>query len=138
MKKQSLVHSDLADPIRDYDAHIYFTEKTQGLAEKLREKLIAQFSGKTLRVGPLFNEWIGPHTAFMFELNFTKENLEPVLSYLFHHRDNLSVLIHEVTDNDPRDHTLGAIWLGKKVELDFSKLSPVPEGSCRLQSDLFI
>ena len=35
-------------------------------------------------------------------------------------RKGLTVLVHEVTDRDLHDHTEGALWMGDKVQLDFS------------------
>ncbi len=36
----------------------------------------------------------------------------------------LAVLVHENTGNYIRDHSIGAFWMGKVLELDFSKLDP--------------
>ena len=117
------------DPIREFDAHVYYSEATRKLAEDLRARLLMEFSPEEMRIGPLINRPIGPHPLPMFELNFRREYAERIRRWLANHRGVLTVLVHEVTGDDPRDHTVGATWLGSPLELDFSQLDPPPPPS---------
>jgi aromatic ring-cleaving dioxygenase len=60
----------------------------------------------------------------MFELNFIRGKRDELVRWLTLNRGEHTVLVHEVTGDDPRDHTIGALWLGEPVQLDFSKLEP--------------
>jgi DOPA 4,5-dioxygenase len=57
----------------------------------------------------------------MFELNFPKHLFKEISKWLALHRGNLTILIHEVTGDDDRDHTIGANWLGTSLQLDASQ-----------------
>jgi aromatic ring-cleaving dioxygenase len=63
---------------------------------------------------------IGPHPLPMVEAQFLGKNLEEVLSFLARVRRGHSILVHEDTGNDERDHTQGAHWFGPKLALDFA------------------
>lgn len=112
--------------IRDYDAHVYYTPATRPFAHGLREKALRDFAGTPVFVGKLIDERVGPHPTPMFELNFSKNWFGHVFSWLRANRSELPVLVHEVTGNDPKDHSQGAIWLGRVLPLDESKLDPSP------------
>jgi DOPA 4,5-dioxygenase len=106
-----------------YHAHIYYTPETRPAAEAL----LAQVARAGLRLeylGRLIDRPVGPHPVPMFEIDFGVEEEPAVVEFLKQHRGSLSVLVHEVTGNDLRDHTAGARWLGQKLELDFSALDP--------------
>jgi aromatic ring-cleaving dioxygenase len=106
-----------------YHAHIYFTAESRPEAEAL----LARIAGAGFRLqylGRLIDRPIGPHPLPMFEIDFGVAEEPAVLAFLQQHRGSLSVLVHEVTGKDLRDHTEGARWLGKKLELDFSALDP--------------
>jgi len=111
---------------RDFDAHVYYTTESRPQAATLLEKARADFRDKPVFVGRLIDRCVGPHPLPMFEMNFPKELLGEVLLWLLRERGGLTVLVHEVTGNDPRDHSEGAIWLGEPVVLDVSKLDPAP------------
>lgn len=114
---------------REFDAHVYYTEATRALAAKLRERTLAEFAkseGAPIFVGQLIDRPVGPHPVPMFEICFPTELFGRALLWLLHERGSLTVLVHEVTGDDPRDHSVGAIWLGDKLELDVTKLDPSP------------
>ncbi len=105
--------------MKTFHAHIYFTPETRPLAEALH----AQVAGAGLPLlyfGRLIDRPIGPHPLPMFEINFTEQAAPAVEALLRTHRQELSILIHEVTGRDKRDHSEGARWLGEPLELDFS------------------
>ena len=110
------------DPIREFDAHVYYHLENQSKAAVLREKFKVVFESSEIKVGTLINHPIGPHPLPMFEINFKRRNFERIKAWLSQHHGELTVLIHEVTGDDPRDHTEGAFWLGAPVPLDFNCL----------------
>jgi DOPA 4,5-dioxygenase len=111
---------------RDYDAHVYYSARTRVLAETLMRKARSEFHEKSIFIGDLEDRSVGPHSQPMFELCFPKELFVEILQWLMRERGELSVLIHEVTGDDPKDHSSGALWLGSSVPLDFGKLDPSP------------
>jgi DOPA 4,5-dioxygenase len=109
---------------RDYDAHIYYTVETRATAEALQERVASELAGAPILIGELIDRGVGPHPLPMFELNFPKAEFERMLLWLIRNRGPLTVLVHEVTGHDLRDHSQGAIWLGPPVPLDESQLDP--------------
>src|SRR5271165_2598453 len=95
---------------RDYDAHVYYSAQTRPLADALRARAEAEFRGKPVFVGRMVDERVGPHPHAMFEINFPREIFTEVLCWLMKERGELCALVHEVTGDDPRDHSLGALW----------------------------
>lgn len=114
------------DPIREFDAHVYYQLENRAEASALRERFMQAFECPEIRVKRLVDRPIGPHPLPMFEINFTRAHLESIKAWLSQNRGAHTVLIHEVTGDDPRDHTAGADWLGGPVPLDFSRLDPSP------------
>lgn len=108
---------------REFDAHIYFQSENFAQAEALREKACAQFQGKSVFVGEMIPEPIGPHPQPMFEINFPKHEFADVVLWLLHERQGLSILVHELTGDDLYDHTAAALWLGEPVSLDLARFS---------------
>ena len=54
----------------------------------------------------------------MFEVNvFTPEQFGAFVPWLVVNRGPLSALVHPNTDEEERDHTQRAIWMGEKVPL---------------------
>lgn len=117
------IHSDEYDPMREYDAHIYFTPQTRPKAETLQKALLNSFTPEQMRVSRLVDRPVGPHPLPMFEVNFPKANFQMIRNFLEDNRNGLDVLIHTVTGDDPKDHTEGATWLGQKLELDMDFLT---------------
>ena len=57
----------------------------------------------------------------MFEVNiFTPAQFGAFISWLVIHRGPLSVLIHPNTEEEERDHTQRATWMGERLPLDLS------------------
>jgi DOPA 4,5-dioxygenase len=114
---------------RDFDAHVYYDAESRGRAERLREAALQEFNAAPVLVGQLVDRKMGPHPTPMFELNFPNRCLGEILQWFMKHRQGLSVLVHQVTGDDPWDHSEGALWLGRQLELDSSKLDPSPSHS---------
>jgi len=106
-----------------YHAHIYYTAETRPEAEALHAQ-VAKAGFQYQYLGRLIDRPVGPHPVPMFELDFGAEEEPAVMDFLNQRRGSLSVLVHEVTGHDLRDHTTGARWLGQELVLDFSALDP--------------
>lgn len=120
-KRTYTVNSKLLPPNfpREFDAHVYFNESTEGVASELRDEALKFFHGEKVFVGQMIPEPIGPHPLPMFEMNFPKEMFTEVVLWLMHRRGDLSILVHELTGDDYYDHTQAALWLGAEVPLAY-------------------
>lgn len=101
----------------DFDAHIYFPSDKTSFIESLRKKLIFKFESSEVFVGDVIPEPIGPHTMPMLEVNFSNKRFAEMVPWLSIERGSLNVLVHPQTGDDYFDHTQGAIWLGRPVDL---------------------
>lgn len=106
---------------REFDAHIYFKADELEMATQLRNKVKEHFNDKTFFVGDMVTKPIGPHPFPMFEANFPQSLFTEVVLWLMKERGNFNVLVHPLSGDDYYDHTQGAMWLGKPVDLDYSK-----------------
>lgn len=101
----------------DYHAHIYWESAQQQIvALSLRELLTAI----GCELGRVWNGPVGPHPLPMYQASYndrTKQSVEKLLA-----NSGLTVLLHEETGDALRDHTTGARWLGKQLELDLEWL----------------
>lgn len=113
---------------RDFDAHIYYAPVSRYEAVVLRGRVLDELGQFPIFVSPLVDKKVGPHPTPMFEICFSTDLMEKIRTWLIRNRGRLTVLVHAVTGDDPKDHSEGAQWLGDPVELDFSKLdsSPTP------------
>jgi DOPA 4,5-dioxygenase len=101
-------------------AHIYFTAQNQNVVEEIREGF---FSTRwSLFVGGLKDNTIGPHRQKQFEVHFLEADLIKAVKHFTLFRKNISILVHQVSENDFLDHTENCFWLGDELELDYSKL----------------
>jgi aromatic ring-cleaving dioxygenase len=82
-----------------------------------------------LRIYKFWEEPIGPHPIAMFEVNlFTPAQFGAFIPWLVINRGPLSALIHPNTvdpvtgncEEEERDHTQRATWMGEKIVLDLS------------------
>lgn len=114
------------NPIREFDVHVYYRADERPKAALLRDRFRDVFESKEVEIGGLIDRLVGPHPLPMFEVKFRRKDFERIHAWLSENRGGHTVLIHEVTGDDPRDHTEGATWLGAPVDLDFSRLDPSP------------
>ena len=106
-------------------AHIYFEERSREIVEKIRLNLLS--SPWCLFVGSVSDKLLGPHPMPQLEIHFHDEELMKAVKFLLLNKENLSVLVHTVTQNDYLDHTENCFWLGTELNLDFSKLDKLGE-----------
>lgn len=107
----------------NYHAHVYFAPAQEPRARSL----LVALSRAPLRFERLHSRPVGPHPLPMIELHFDGRDLREALRRLEILRDGFSVLVHEDTGDDLRDHTRGALWLGARLPLDFSFFARVRE-----------
>jgi aromatic ring-cleaving dioxygenase len=106
---------------REFDAHVYYSAESRNQAIQLRAQAIAHFHDRPIFVGALVDELVGPHPLPMFEINFAASFLGEVVLWLIRNRSERSVLVHEVTGDDWKDHSSGAVWFGEVLKLDESR-----------------
>lgn len=96
-----------------YHAHVYWsTPEQKTTAVELRKQLSELKCG----LGRVWDQTIGPHPLPMYQVNYCDTIKEPVESLLA--TTGLTVLLHEDTGDDLRDHTEGTRWLGNALALD--------------------
>lgn len=72
-----------------------------------------------LRIYRIWDRPLGPHPIGMFEVNlFTPEQFGAFIPWLVINRGPLSALIHPNTDEEERDHTQRATWMGQPLPLN--------------------
>ena len=99
----------------DYHAHIYWSNSHEReLAMSLREWLTDQGCD----MGRVWEEPIGPHPLPMYQAVYNSDNRELIENYLRNNHRNNTILLHESINDDLRDHTEGATWLGAPLELN--------------------
>jgi aromatic ring-cleaving dioxygenase len=112
--------SGLSD-LHGYHVHIYYSDTTQPTAEKLRDRLAANFP---VRIGK--NQGIaGPHPVPQVQVIFKTDAFQTVVPWLMFNREGLDILVHPLTNDEYEDHTSQALWLGTPVKL---KLDTLPHG----------
>lgn len=104
-------------PAKAFHAHVYFDAQTQQQATDL-----CQQAGEILglRVGRVHCKPVGPHPRWSCQLSDSIDNFGASLAWLAQHRNGLTIFCHLVTDDDLKDHTDHAIWMGAMLPLDLS------------------
>ena len=98
----------------EYHAHIYWRDtKERARAISFRQAL----ADLDCELGRVWDMPIGPHPLPMYQIIYTSSNKELVEQYLAVNRSTNTVLLHESINDDLRDHTDGARWLGETLEL---------------------
>ena len=70
----------------------------------------------------------------MFEVNiFTPAQFGAFIPWLVINRGPLSALIHPNTEDEERDHTQRATWMGEKLPLDLSLFKSMKEARQKLE-----
>ena len=104
-----MVQSDM-----EYHAHIYWRD-TKERARAIGFRQYLQDHGAVL--GRVWDMPIGPHPLPMYQVIYDSSNKDLVEQYLTVNRSSNTVLLHESINDDLRDHTDGARWLGEALEL---------------------
>jgi aromatic ring-cleaving dioxygenase len=103
--------------MKHFHLHIYFEpdkiERARVLAEQ--GQLVNLFE-----CVKFYDHPVGPHPMGMIEIHFGEGSYAPVLDWIEAQRGEFSVLIHQDTGDDLKDHTDGSRWLGQALSLNFS------------------
>ncbi|KAI1287481.1 Dopa 4,5-dioxygenase [Halotydeus destructor] len=115
-----LVTAVVANEIVDYHFHTYYflyNEQIKEEARSLRESVIAQVRNGNLGaclVGRFHNATIGPHPAGQWQLCCPQAFMPNAFKFYMQNRGNLSILLHPLTVNERKDHSVRAMWLGEQ------------------------
>jgi len=111
--------------ISSFHAHIYYDPAgTRREAELLRERVAERF---LVRNGNWHDVPVGPHPSAMFQISFAKELFPRIVPWLMLNRLGLTILVHPNTDRPRDDHLDHALWMGKVLPLDASRLPETDE-----------
>jgi aromatic ring-cleaving dioxygenase len=110
--------------ITGYHAHLYYAPETKAVAERLRAAIGARFP--RARIGNWHDEPVGPHPTSMYQVAFAAEEFPLFVPWLMLNRQELSVLVHPLTDDSVADHTNFALWLGSPLKLRVEVLRKGP------------
>ena len=119
LKSESAFETLTVNQQMKYHAHIYFDAGTEIQAHAFQAAHTKEASRLGLWVSHLVDRKVGPHPQPMFEVHISSEHLKDYVTFLEKQNPGLSVLLHEDTGDDDKDHSDGARWFGKKLELDF-------------------
>ncbi|PIG83725.1 hypothetical protein AARAC_007564 [Aspergillus arachidicola] len=123
----SKAYEEFPDPLAKdrrggFDVHIYHFQNNPdqvAYARALYERVRREFP--ELRIYRFFEGPLGPHPIAMFEVNiFTPAQFGAFIPWLIINRGPLSALLHPntVEEEEERNHTQRATWLGDKIPLD--------------------
>lgn len=121
----SSAYTRFPSPITDgrrggFDIHIYHNSGSAAqvkFAQELHTRIRLEFP--ELRIYKFWDRPIGPHSMAMFEVNvFSPVQFGAFVGWLVINRGPLSALVHPNTDDELRDHTQRATWMGEKVPVD--------------------
>ena len=105
--------------MNQFHAHVYYDSSSFYKAKVLVKKA---YKINGVNVGKMHEKPVGPHPVWSCQLLFDKGQLTNMLVWLLKNRDDLTIFIHPVTDNELLDHTDFAIWLGDRYELNLEAL----------------
>ena len=100
-----------------FHAHIYFTANDLAYAFDLTKRAQATGLFDYLK---LHERAVGPHPTGMLEVHFNDLSYNAAVEWVQTYRKGFSVLLHQDTGDDIKDHTDGIRWLGEKLQLDFN------------------
>ena len=104
----------------NYHAHVYFKASELQKAEEFFAQARAMAMGSAvLQVHKVFSKIVGPHALPMVELRFSDETKKEAIAWIDAHRKEWSVLIHQDSGNDVRDHSENVTWLGETLPIHF-------------------
>lgn len=102
-------------------------------ANELWERIRREFP--EIRIYKVWDRPIGPHPAPMFEVNlFTPMQFGAFIPWLVINRGPLSALVHPNTDDEERDHTQRATWMGDRLPLDVTLFKRLRQARAKLET----
>jgi aromatic ring-cleaving dioxygenase len=103
-----------------YHAHIYYDAVSRPLAEALRQQLETAFPDA--RFGRWHDRPVGPHPDWSFQIAFSSDLFQPLVTFLALNRQGLVIFVHPETGDPLNDHHDHAIWMGAIRPLDLTAL----------------
>ena len=107
--------------IENYHAHVYYDAASKPAAVALRQEMETEFAKA------VFGRWhdrpVGPHPDWSFQIAFTADLFQPIVSYLALNRGGLVVFVHPQTGDSLADHRDYAIWMGAVRPLTLDALN---------------
>ena len=107
----------MANPIRDFHAHIYFDTEEVERARALGDAAHQRFG---VPVGHYHVRPVGPHPRGSCQLTVAPELFGEFAQWAALNRDGLTIFAHASTGDDRADHTDHVIWFGPSEPLDLS------------------
>ena len=104
----------------EFHAHIYVDVESQEHAADLYQRIVNELQG--INRGRFHTKCVGPHPTWMFTMDYEKGMFQEVTLWLMTHLNGLSALIHPLSGDDLDDHTRYAMWFGRQLELNLTKL----------------
>ena len=101
----------------NYHAHIYWRNSNEREQAMLLRDWLAK---QNCQLGRVWEVAIGPHTEPMFQVIYDSTKKEVIESFLENNKNTNSILLHEAINDDLRDHTDGARWLGQELPLNLN------------------
>lgn len=111
--------------MKNYHAHIYFNHKQRPIADNLVDQLL-KLELPELRLWKIHENKVGPHYLPMAEVHFSEGIMNAVVNCLKEFSAGLSILIHEDSGDDFKDHE-NPIWIGTPLPIDFNFFIKVKE-----------
>ena len=108
--------------ITGFHAHIYFDPPTRATALVVRDGLAERFD---VELGRIHDRPLGPHPKSMYQVKFSPSEFSALVQWLMLNHAGLDVLIHPETGNDVADHTVNALWLGERLDLNIEFLRKI-------------
>lgn len=105
--------------IPGFHAHVYFDPATRTTALRVRDGLAEHFD---VELGRIHEKPLGPHPKSMYQVKFALSEFGALVPWLMIRHEGLDVLIHPETGDAVADHTVNALWLGTKLELNIEVL----------------
>jgi len=109
----------MANPIRDFHAHLYYDPEQVELAKQLAAAAQQRFG---VPVGHFHLRPVGPHPRGSCQLTIGVEQFADIVPWLVLNRGALTIFTHAQTGNALKDHTDHVIWLGPSETLKLSAL----------------
>ena len=103
-----------------YHAHIYFASDTRDRAWALRELIGETFKGlppEKISLGRFHEKLVGPHPRWSCQVGFSADMFSTIVPWLMMNRDDLTIFLHPVTDDDLADHQDFPLWMGEMLPL---------------------
>jgi aromatic ring-cleaving dioxygenase len=116
------MNNNTPQAITGFHVHVYFDLPTRIPALAVRDGLAERFD---VELGRIHDRPMGPHPKSMYQVKFAPSEFSTLVQWLMLNHAGLDVLIHPETGDDVADHTVNALWLGEKLDLNIEFLRKI-------------